>query len=491
MKKLLLFLVLIGSLCLAQTTLSTYGVSPRLTEASETDIFDRAYNGVYNVGVGTKVYLVGADTVLMSPTWEITKKPSTSQAVIGETLDIDNSWYDSYYESWTYVRTQVASFIADVQGEYEIKFTNGSESKTITIITAKYLGVQNCMACHKTGGITQDTTYNAWMNTGHATALQRGLDGEKGSHFAPYCVSCHSTGYDTYADNDGFDDFDFVFPSELKAGTYDSLKNIYQSALNRSDVQCESCHGPGSNHLGNPGNVAVTLSSDNCAVCHDAGTYHVYPDQWSLSAHGSGHTLYNSSYAGGSCVPCHNGQGFVNSMKGKDETITDKIPITCATCHDPHDATNKYQLRTLTATLADGSEIDDGGLGIMCMNCHQSRRGAQGYANVADNISKYFGPHHGPQADMLSGKNLIDFGVAYESTAGHYTFLENSCVQCHMYPGTVDEDKNVIRSGSHTFRMSTPENVDNMKYSIEESEIGYKNFCVIENYIKSNNLYND
>ena len=29
------------------------------------------------------------------------------------------------------------------------------------------------------------------------------------------------------------------------------------------------------------------------------------------------------------------------------------------------------------------------------------------------------------------------------------------------------------------------EEIDNMKYTIEESEIGYKNFCVIENYIKS------
>ena len=28
-------------------------------------------------------------------------------------------------------------------------------------------------------------------------------------------------------------------------------------------------------------------------------------------------------------------------------------------------------------------------------------------------------------------------------------------------------------------------NVDNLKYTIEESEIGYKNFCVIETYIKS------
>ena len=29
------------------------------------------------------------------------------------------------------------------------------------------------------------------------------------------------------------------------------------------------------------------------------------------------------------------------------------------------------------------------------------------------------------------------------------------------------------------------ENVDNLKYSLEESEIGYKNFCVVESFIKS------
>ena len=41
--------------------------------------------------------------------------------------------------------------------------------------------------------------------------------------------------------------------------------------------------------------------------------------------------------------------------------------------------------------------------------------------------------------------------------------------------------------GSNSFEATSglTENIDNMKYTIEESEIGYKNFCVIENYIKS------
>ena len=29
------------------------------------------------------------------------------------------------------------------------------------------------------------------------------------------------------------------------------------------------------------------------------------------------------------------------------------------------------------------------------------------------------------------------------------------------------------------------EKIDNLKYTLEESEVGYKNFCVIETYIKS------
>ena len=41
--------------------------------------------------------------------------------------------------------------------------------------------------------------------------------------------------------------------------------------------------------------------------------------------------------------------------------------------------------------------------------------------------------------------------------------------------------------GSLSFEPSSglTENIDNLKYSLEESEIGYKNFCVIETFIKS------
>ena len=45
--------------------------------------------------------------------------------------------------------------------------------------------------------------------------------------------------------------------------------------------------------------------------------------------------------------------------------------------------------------------------------------------------------------------------------------------------------KNAPGTNSSTPTSGLTENIDNLKYTIEESEIGYKNFCVIETYIKS------
>ena len=50
--------------------------------------------------------------------------------------------------------------------------------------------------------------------------------------------------------------------------------------------------------------------------------------------------------------------------------------------------------------------------------------------------------------------------------------------QCYLGTETPGSTSSKATSG-------LTEDIDNMKYTIEESEIGYKNFCVIENYIES------
>ncbi|MEE9450636.1 MAG: multiheme c-type cytochrome, partial [Ignavibacteriaceae bacterium] len=273
MKKLFLFFVsvlLFGTTTLIaqELTLKTYGVSPRDVERDTLEqYFDRRYNSLQNVGVETKVFLKGQfeDSVLTSPTWTFLEKPVGSTADFGTTKDLDGS-------------TQLTTFIPDLVGGYIIEFSDGAAADTIRISAGLYLGVTNgnpnCKVCHNTA--QWDFKYDKWQGTRHATALKTGLDGEKGSYFNNNCVQCHSVGYDVLANNDGFDDWPFVFPDTLMPGMYDSLAIVYPEAFERADVQCEQCHGPGSEHFGNRFNIAKVINPENCNYCHNAGTHHVY-----------------------------------------------------------------------------------------------------------------------------------------------------------------------------------------------------------------------
>ena len=50
--------------------------------------------------------------------------------------------------------------------------------------------------------------------------------------------------------------------------------------------------------------------------------------------------------------------------------------------------------------------------------------------------------------------------------------------QCYLGDKAPGSDSSQATSG-------LKEDVDNLKYSIKESEVGYKNFCVVETYIKA------
>ena len=50
--------------------------------------------------------------------------------------------------------------------------------------------------------------------------------------------------------------------------------------------------------------------------------------------------------------------------------------------------------------------------------------------------------------------------------------------QCYLGENAPGSDISIPTSG-------LSEDVDNLKYSIEESEVGYKNFCVVETFITS------
>jgi hypothetical protein len=455
MKKILILFMLVFSTVFIYSQsakVETYGVDPRQAEEDSTDIFPFAYNGLANVGQQTLMYLkVQLDgQMITSPTWNVIDQPAGSNPVFGDSENLNDS-------------TQVIQFTPDIEGLYKITYTDGAvTSDTLTITAGLYLGYAStpvgCNTCHA-DKVTE------WEQTGHYMIFEEGLNGTLSDHYGPSCIKCHTTGYDVNADNQGFDDWPFIFPDTLYPGQFDNMVDLYPEAMARGRIQCESCHGPGSQHYGNVEFISVTLDAQNCAWCHDEGTHHVFPAQWRASDHATFARTGGGGETRASCAQCHDGAGFVDYIKsGKQPLTTDYSEVTkisCAVCHDPHSVENPHQLRTMTATLSNGEEVTGAGNGTICMNCHKARRDAVDYTdNYLGNLSSHYGPHHGPQADMLLATNAITFGQDIP-TSPHFQETGDACVTCHMYPASSDADGNVILVGSHSFRMSE-EGVDNV-----------------------------
>lgn len=436
--------ILLVALCcmvpmvMAQTMMvEPYGISPRDADSDPADIFDRAYNGLLNVGVETQMYLKGtlSDASLSgAQTWTVTG-PTGSAATIVTTMDIDTS-------------TQIAVFTPDVVGTYVVEFTDGGNSASVTINAGTYVGIEagGCTMCHDNAAYDFKTT--KWRETGHYSLFENALNGIASDHYSANCISCHTTGYDVNANNNGFDDREFVFPDSLFLGMYDSMMVKYPDAMKLARIQCESCHGPGSAHYGamDDSKMVSSLSSENCAWCHDSGSHHIYPYQWDLSRHGD--PLNASRGSRTSCAPCHSGAGFVAWVKGGKADLTTAPPITaitCATCHEPHSVENLHQVRTVDATLTDGTVLTDGGLGLLCMNCHKSRDNAKTDTNEP---GSHYGPHYAPQADVIVGANVVTFGKTLPTSPHN---KGNACVDCHMVETHVTDPDSI--AGAHSFRM--------------------------------------
>ena len=102
-----------------------------------------------------------------------------------------------------------------------------------------YVSAMACQRCH-------EQEYLQWSATRHAFAYETLLKKER--YFDAACVSCHTTG--------------FGYSTGFHIGNSDStLKG----------VQCETCHGPGKQHIGNPKKSNIRNGTDTslCLACHD------------------------------------------------------------------------------------------------------------------------------------------------------------------------------------------------------------------------------
>ncbi|HXK03716.1 MAG TPA: hypothetical protein VMS37_15045 [Verrucomicrobiae bacterium] len=422
--------------------------------------------GLNTVALGEPLYLeVQVDatipaTQVSGVIWTLTMKPSGSNAALTSSPLGSNV---PVYEPSDRQIYQVAGrqlLRPDVKGEYIVTAmvtagTSGATSIAQTYIAGTYVGIAACNVCHG-GGLAQ-VMVPSWSKTAHATLFSSGINGQQGTGYGPNCISCHTVGYDANStvNNGGFSavarQLNWTFPTTLQPGNFAAMPTALQ---NLGAIECENCHGPGSEHANNGGNliaISVPSNTGQCSQCHDAPTHHIKSSAW----YNSMHAVTTRDPAGNaSCVGCHTGTGFTTRMAGKTITDTTYHPIDCATCHEPHGqttpSTSAHLVRNSAAPkLADGTVVSTAGLGSLCMQCHQSRQNASTYVDSTAG-SAHYGPHEGPQADMLAGTNGYTYGQQVPSSAHQYV-VDDTCVTCHMQT-VATTDPAFLKAGDHTFK---------------------------------------
>jgi len=446
--------------------------------------------GLATVGLGEPVYLDALVNIAIPPgditsvTWAMyaTNMPmGSSAAVTNSPLGTNVPVYKPSDRLVSQVAGR-AAFWPDVEGQYTVTATittasEGTTNVSQTITAGTYEGIYVCSLCHD-GSPEVMNKVAPWSGTEHASMFSRGIDGLVSSHYSASCEPCHTVGYDTdarTAHNGNFYEIStnlgWTFPKVLTNSNWASMETNYPTLANVANIQCESCHGPGSQHAALLGDTTLptwpalskVLDQGDCAVCHDSLNNEYQVAEWNNSLH----AVTTTDPAGSAgCVGCHTAYGFVSRMEGTPITNTAYEAITCAACHEPHDASLPNQVRaysglatnsttlvvtTNTVTLMDGTVVANAGLGGLCMQCHQSRENATNYILTATGNS-HFGPHHGPQGDMLEGVNGITYGNPIGSSP-HKDVVQDTCVGCHMQAQTSSSPA-FTRAGGHTFEVS-------------------------------------
>jgi hypothetical protein len=285
-----------------------------------------------------------------------------------------------------------------------------------------------------------------WEGTAHADAW---ATLQESGHPASYCNPCHTVGFEGEMGNGGYDEA----PIEKFV-----------------NVQCENCHGPASEHPGNPGGGTIEIRWDatDCATCHE-GTHHPYYSEWAQSPHNFGAESAHGAPTNGGCQGCHEGIAAAERLAGDLNQFYGGAPygtaprdtmdygikgVVCQVCHDSHDATNMGQIRTtadvpLITANGESPIITEGGTGKLCMHCHHARRGPD--EQIADGYD-HFGPHANPQADMMAGKSA-SHGVADPSFVWArpvHLNVQNSCKTCHLNMAEYQSEASPAVTG-HTF----------------------------------------
>lgn len=460
-----------------------------------------------NVAFGEPVFLNGAATIPTTPSattittwiWTGTKPSGAAIAFFKPTKAALAGATDQRF----------VYFVPDQLGLYEVILTQspGTVAKVISLTCGKYVGVGSltgktpdpfkgeCAACHAGQLAWLADFANPWKETGHAHMLERILDpanplfaaSQAKGHWndafnfgSNYSIDSRTVGWSriTAGTNGGWTQLATSEGYVFKGTTWDELVRKHPLTAGASNVQCESCHGPGSEHAGDTTAIRKSYDASVCGRCHSRKQ-----DLWEVSSHGLPPIVSPSGSA--SCNGCHTAQGYVVEMRAQEGAdphpvlfavsnvnrpvipYEDRRGTTCQACHEPHKKTAKMnatgvdpQLRAFGNVKFMNDAVVNAGEAAVCFTCHQSRTDARENSTHA-NLRR--APHDSTAAEMLSATNAMQFaGWAYASSPHgvESRFVtpakgENrKCLACHddVQPAKGAVGYNAL--GGHTFRMT-------------------------------------
>lgn len=192
--------------------------------------------------------------------------------------------------------------------------------------------------------------------------------------------------------------------------------------------------------------------SDGCFNCHN-GQIDAMQGEWANSVHASGASIdYTNRPAPDDCTRCHNQAGFIDwiSTGTINPPYENAKAIGCFACHNPHE-NGDFSRRIVTpVTLKDGNTFDHDD-GNLCVRCHQSREDVRVITDNYVITSTRFGPHHGPQGDLLAGfGGFENFGGYTKVSSISHSSIDGACAGCHMANVRTHDGYEV---GGHSFNM--------------------------------------
>jgi hypothetical protein len=215
----------------------------------------------------------------------------------------------------------------------------------------------------------------------------------------PYsCGTCHTTGYKPDGNQDGL---------EGLVGTWAE-----------PGIQCERCHGPGSNHVADPYGVRMEIdrTAQLCGECHIRGSVSEIDAKGGFTKHHEqNEELYASKHFALTCVACHD--PHASAIYADEEVNPNKgIWNECVDCHFDKVKNQK------SAAMANILECED---------CHMAPMAKTAWGNLevftGDISSHLFAINTDPDAPQFSEDGKVTMP---------YITVQYACQSCHIEGAT-------------------------------------------------------